>query len=545
MNDQPEEPTGKSAGNEPSAPWPGYREIPARLNLMREVLERPVAAGLGERTAMVWEGGSLSYEALLRRVDGLARGLKESGVSPGDPVLVQMPNSPEFAAAFLAAVKLGALPVVVNSLLGVQELQAILEQTAPGLAVTEASRASALRRLRRPTGIRTLVCAGDAGDGEVAFESLVREGDGVPTREASAHEPAFAVCTSGTTGRPKVIVHAHRWIVALGDLNRFRLPPEDGDVVMATGEWSFISALGHNLLFPLRNGAACAVLSGRATPGNVLGQAAALGVTVLHSVATVYRRMLATEGVEDACDLRRLRCVHSTGEPLREAAYREWKSRFDCEMYEHYGVSEYQLVVGQGPRHPVKPGSVGVPAPGVGIAVVDDRGRPAPDGETGRAVISTDDPGLFLEYYRDPVRTEAARSRGFYDTGDLAYRDPDGYFFIVGRSDDCFKSRGLFVVPTEVENALQRHPAVAEAVVAPVPDPEVGNRVLGIVVPATGHEPSAELAEALRLSLGEELAHFKIPYRIEFAESLPKSPVGKILRSEVIPGNRSTDFRKP
>lgn len=536
MNDRLEEPTGNDAGNGPAAPWPGYREIPARLNLVREVLERPVAAGLGERAAMVWEGGSLSYEALLRRVDGLARGLEELGVSPGDPVLVQMPNSPEFATVFLASVKLGALPVAVNSLLGVKETEAILEQTAPRLAVTEASRASALRRLRRSMGVHALVCAGEAGDGEVAFDSLVREGEGVPTRDASAHEPAFAVCTSGTTGRPKVIVHAHRWIVALGDLNRYRLPPEDGDVVMATGEWSFISALGHNLLFPLRNGVVCAVLSGRAAPENVLAQAAALGVTVLHSVATVYRRMLAAEGIEDRYDLRMLRCAHSTGEPLREAAYRQWKSRFGCEMYEHYGVSEYQLVVGQGPRHPVKPGSVGVPAPDVGVRIVDDAGGPAPVGEAGRAVVSADDPGLFLEYYRDPVRTEAARGRGFYDTGDLAYRDPDGHFFIVGRSDDCFKSRGLFVAPAEVENALQRHPAVAEAVVVPVPDPEIGNQVLAVAVPAPGHEPSAELAETLRRSLGEELAHFKVPYRIDFTESLPKSPVGKILRSEVVPG---------
>ena len=515
-------------------PWQGYREIPPRLNLAEEVLERAVAAGHGDRTAMLWRGGSISRRELRGRVHGFARGLEELGVSPGDPVLVQMPNSVEFATAFLAAVKLGALPVVVNSLLGVREVRAILEQTAPKLAVTESSRAQALRDLREPMGLRTLVCAGEAPHGEVPFESLVRESpDEIATRDTSAHEPAFMVCTSGTTGRPKCIVHAHRWIVALGDLNRYRLPPEPGDVVMATGEWSFISALGHNLLFPLRNGVACAVLSGRATPENVLEHVQELGVTLLHSVATVYRRMLATEGIEDAYDIHTLRGAHSTGEALREATYRQWKSRFGCEMYEHYGVSEYQLVVGQGARHPVKPGSVGVPAPDVGIDIVDEDGRTVADGVVGRTVISIQDPGLFLEYYADPGRTEAARRDGVYDTGDLAYRDPEGYFFIAGRSDDCFKTRGLFLVPTEVENALQRHPAVAEAVVVPEPDPEIGNRVLGVVVPADGHDPSAELSETLRQSLREEMAHYKIPYRIEFTGSIPKSPVGKILRSEV------------
>ena len=398
--------------SELSIPWQGYREIPSRLNITDEVLERPVAEGHGDRTAMVWDGGSLSYRELRGKVHGFARGLKELGVSPGDPVLVQMPNSPEFATAFLAAVKLGALPVVVNSLLGVRELQAILEQTKPRCAVTEGSRAQALRQLRRPTGIQTVVCAGEALSDEIPFDSLGRETpDDIVTRDTSAHEPAFMVCTSGTTGHPKCIVHAHRWIVALGDLNRYRLPPEPGDVVIATGEWSFISALGHNLLFPLRNGVTCAVLSGRATPENVLEQVATFGVTLLHSVATVYRRMLATEGIEDAYDIQTLRGVHSTGEALREATYRQWKSRFGCEMYEHYGVSEYQLVVGHGVRHPVKPGSVGVPAPGVGIDIVGDDGRTVAEGVVGRTVISTEDPGLFLEYYADsrPYRGRPSR----------------------------------------------------------------------------------------------------------------------------------------
>ena len=523
---------------ESATPWPGYREIPSRLNLADEVLERPLAAGQGARTAMVWRGGSLSYGALRARVDGFACGLRDLGVAPGERVLVQMPNSAQFATAFLAAVKLGALPVVVNSLLGVREVRAILEQTEPKVAVAESGRAQVLRDLRGPMGLRTVICAGAALNGEAPFESLIRESpDSIVARDTSAHEPAFMVCTSGTTGRPKCIVHAHRWIVALGDLNRYRLPPEPDDVVMATGEWSFVSALGHNLLFPLRNGLTCAVLSGRATPENVLDHVATFGVTLLHSVATVYRRILAAEGMEHAYDVHTLRGAHSTGEALREAAYRDWKARFGCEMYEHYGVSEYQLVVGQGARHPVKPGSVGVPAPGVGIDIVDDDGRTVPDGAVGRTVISTGDPGLFLEYYGDTARTEAVRRGGVYDTGDLAYRDGEGYFFIAGRSDDCFKTRGLFLAPTEVENALQRHPAVAEAVVVPEPDAEIGNRVLAVVVPAAEHPPSAELAETLRQSLRGELAHYKVPYRIAFAESIPKSPVGKILRHEVSAGS--------
>ena len=169
-----------------------------------------------------------------------------------------------------------------------------------------------------------------------------------------ADEPAFLVYTSGTTGRPKGIVHAHRWITALGDSNRYRIPPAPDDVAMATGEWSFISALGHNVLFPLRNGVTAAVLEGRATPERVLEAIDRFRVTVLYSVATVYRRILAMEGVEQQHDFSSLRGCNATGEALEIATWEEWKRRFGCDIWEHYGISEMQMVMGQGPRFPVR-----------------------------------------------------------------------------------------------------------------------------------------------------------------------------------------------
>jgi acetyl-CoA synthetase len=257
-------------------------------------------------------------------------------------------------------------------------------------------------------------------------------------------------------------------------------------------------------------------------------------VTVLHSVATVYRRLLAIPNFESEHDLSSLRCAHSTGEALRETTYQEWKNRVGAELYEHYGVSEYQLVIGHGIRHPVKAGSVGKLLPGVGVAILDDALKPVPSGEIGQFAISAKDPGLFLNYHNDPERTQAAFRHGWYFTGDLAYQDAEGYFYIAGRRDDCFKSRGIFISPTEIENALQKHPAIVEAAVVPEPDAEIGNKIRAIVVVAEGQTPSDALAQAVRETLREQIAPFKMPHQIEFARSLPKSAVRKILRTALM-----------
>jgi acyl-coenzyme A synthetase/AMP-(fatty) acid ligase len=516
------------------SPAPRHPSIPSRLNVAREVVDRPIAEGLGSRPALLYDRGALTYGELKSRVDALARGFKKLGVERRELVLVRMSNSPEFAAAFLALVKIGALPALTNSLLGSAEIQSILEQARPRVVVTESSRAEAIRALRHSSTIDRIVSAGQAESDEIALESLLHD-DGKPleAEQTEAEEPAFIVFTSGTTGKPKGIVHAHRWLVALGNLNRFRLPPEENDIVMATGEWSFISALGHNLLFALRNGVTAAILTGRATPESILATIERFQVTVLFSVATVYRRILAIPGFEKRYDLSSLRCANSTGEALREATYHRWKKRAGCELYEHYGVSEFQLVIGQGPRSPVKPGSVGRPAPGLAVAILDDQDLTVRTGETGYFAISGKEPGLFLGYYQDPERTAAALRGGWYRTGDLAYRDEDGYFFIAGRGDDCFKSRGIFISPTEIENALQQNPAIIEAAVIAEPDPEIGNRIRAVVVLAEGHAPSPGLADTILEDLRGRIAPFKVPHAVRFAPSLPKSPVGKILRSKL------------
>ncbi len=509
---------------------PGYLQVPARLNMTGEVLDAHIAAGHGARVAFVGPAGTLTYAELDARVRAFAASCAARGIGRGERVFIRMWNCFEFVIAFLGLVKIGAVPVMQNSAAGLPDVDYVLGHSDAVAAVTLAELAEPLRALagRLPKG---LIVARGAREPELSFEDMVRGGS-VETADTSAEEPALMCYTSGTTGRPKGIVHAQRWIIGRGDPNRLRVPPLENDVVLASGEWSFISLLGHNVLFALRNGVTGAVLEGRATPDKVLQSIADYKVTVLYAVPTIYRRILASEGIEKGYDLSSLRGCNASGEALGAATLAEWRRRIGVDIWEHYGISEMQMVIGHSPRLPIKPGSIGVPW-GVRAEIVDEDYRPVPPGTIGQLVFGADNPSLFLGYHKDPRKTAEVIRHGWFCTGDLAWKDADGYFWIAGRNDDCFKSKGIFVAPIEIENALLEHPAVAEACVVPLPDERDGNLIRAVVVARQPGIDRATLSDELRALLRSRIARNKMPQVFEFVAALPKSSNGKVLRREV------------
>ena len=511
--------------------WPKYREIPDSLNIVSEVLDKNINQGHGPKIAFKYHEGSISYQDLNAKVTSLSAGLKSIGIKKTNHVLIRLPNSLEFVFSFLALVKLGAIPVLQNSLLGSSEVAYVQKHSDAVAAITLNEIAEPIRVLRDDFRVGIIVARG-ASSGDYSFESLLNH-DGVGdeiTAKTNSNDKAFMVYTSGTTGNPKGIVHAHRWIVAQGDTNKLRIPPKPDDIVMATGEWSFISALGHNVLYPLRNGVTGAILDGRMHPERILKAIDDLGVSVLYSVATVYRRILAIQRIEHHYELSSLRGCNATGEALEEATYTEWLERIGCPIWEHYGISEMQLVFGQSPHWPIKPGSVGKPLPGTNVKILNDQYEEVAPGEIGNLLIASDNPGLFLGYYKDKEKTNEIVHHGWYHTGDLAYRDDDEFIWIAGRNDDCFKSRGIFISPIEIENAIRQINDVNEACILPFPDKEIGNKIRAVIVLKNSSNANPEYAEALKRKLGNKIAPYKIPQIIEFIDELPKSPVGKVLR---------------
>jgi acyl-coenzyme A synthetase/AMP-(fatty) acid ligase len=502
------------------------------MNLSAIALSPGSKKSQARAAAFLTAQGPVSNERFQRSVFSYANGLVRLGLAPGDKVLLRMTNSVEFAASFLAVAWLGGIPVLQNSQFGQGELEYIVALTKPRGILFAAS---------KPDPITDGLTV-DAWRAAVTDSQLLR-GDGAPVvddpvsippvYEAQSDDPAFIVFTSGTTGRPKGIVHAHRWLDALGDSNRTRIPPQANDVALATGEWSFISALGHNVLFPLRNGVTGSIMDERASPERILATIARDRVTLLYSVATLYRRILSQLGIEERFDVSSLRGVNATGEPLEAAVREEWERRFKCPIWEHFGVSEAQMVLGHAPGVPERPGTVGV-SWGARPEILNEDFTPQPPGTPGRLAFHGDYPGFFLEYLGDKQQTDATKRDGWFLTNDLATMDSDGYVSIFGRADDCFKSKGVLIVPRELEDALLQLGIVEEACVFGISDKEIGNQIGAAIVLRAGIASPPLGRQGVADALQGKIAHFKLPHEVFFFRELPKNANGKTQRSEVV-----------
>ena len=484
------------------------------------------------RNAFLTAQGLVSNAEFQRSVFAIVGDLLSAGVKPGEKILLRMTNSVEFAAAFLAAIWIGAIPVLQNSQFGQSELQHIVALSDPRLFLL----ADNLRSDLAMAGIlphkqRFVVTRGGLAD--VSGKHLNPISSAVPAAyDTDRNTAAFIVFTSGTTGKPKGVVHAHRWLEALGNSNRARVPPQHSDVVLATGEWSFISALGHNVLFPLRNGTVGSIMEDRASPERILQTIERDRVTLLHSVATLYRRILGTPGIEQRFDLSSLRGANSTGEPLEGSVRDEWQARIGCPIWEHYGITEAQMVIGDGPGIEKRAGSTGKTW-GARAAILDESLAPLPSGGIGTLAFSADYPGFFLGYLGDDELTRATVRRGWFVTSDLARMDEDGYVYIMGRADDCFKSKGVLIAPRELEDAILGLGEFEEACVFPIPDREIGNKIGAAVVWRAGVAGKLGGEASLTKSLSGRIAPFKLPHHVLALEQLPKNANGKTQRSEV------------
>lgn len=513
-----------------SAP-PGHRVFLPQTNIANELLDRHIDNGAADRPAIIWDGGGWTYGQLRDEAHAFANGLRALGVAKNDKILIRSRNAAGACVAVLAAYYLGAVVVWANSLLTEDELSYVAENSEARVAITTSALVVPLDNLRK-RGLLDHVLTVDleANDAPGGYGHVKGLGKGTfESVQTSAEDPAFMLYSSGTTGRPKGILHAHRWIVTVGDPALVQMEFQTDDVVLTAGEFSFMGTFGHAFSFPLYAGCTIALYTDRPQPESVINSLQKHRATVFVSVPTFYRFLLADPQLCANFKKTRLKHVVSTGEPLGAAIYHKWMSAIGLPIYDSYGVSEVEVLIANGPANPVKPGSMGKKMLGIKIALLNDQLEEVAPGEPGVLMIHRSDPGLFLTYYRQPERWKKQHRGEWFFTGDVMRQDEDGYFWGSGREDDLFKTRGYFLSPHEIEDAILKHPAVSEAAVVGLPDEALGNKVAAFVV-VNGVSDQAAFEKELVEFLRPTLAPFKLPKQVTIMDALPKNAVGKILR---------------
>ena len=516
-----------------------------RLNIAEHLLTDRVREGHGERTALRLDDSSLSYAEVDALADRYASALHHLDVRAEERVFVAMPDGPGFVGALFGALKLGAVPVMVNPHQPADAFAGIVAYAGARLAIVDAEAVPLAEEAASLAGrALPLLVVGDAtgapGDDDTDRRSAQRSGTGGghthledlpvggPVEAAPTHpdDPALWLFSGGTTGTPKAVVQTHRSFA-----NTTRLYGQQAvgygpdDVTLSVPKLYFGYATGCNLFFPFSVGASAVLFPDRATPEAVFARIAAHRPTILVNVPSMMQAMLDHPDAASQ-DLSSLRFSTSAGEALPPALYERWQATFGVEVLDGLGTAEMWHIFLSNVPGDVKPGTLGKPVPGFRVEVRDDDGRELPAGEVGKLWVAGDSRGI--GYWRDMERTKEVFRGEWVVTGDLVQRDEQGYLSYVGRGDDAIKVKGKWLVPAEVEGVLGDHPEVTSAVVVGAPD------ATGLIKPAafvTVSEQRDGLEDELQRWVIERLEAYKHLRVIEVVEELPRTHLGKVNRT--------------
>ncbi|WP_332641419.1 AMP-binding protein [Brevundimonas sp.] len=494
---------------------------PERLNAGVDLLRRAIEAGGPEARALIDHDHEFSWA----RVDAISGRMAqvlvgEMGLVPGNRVLLHGPNSSWTVLAWFAILKAGGVVVATMPMLRAAELATVIDKAQISHALVYSALADAVIEARGATTSLTQVM--DSAALQKAAQALP-VGFRFDPVDTAADDPALIAFTSGTTGKPKGCVHFHRDILAMADtFAKHIVGLTKDDVVVGTPPIAFTFGLGGLVVFPAAAGAATAFAP---RPGfDALAETIARHrATALFTAPTGYRALMKLAGDHDLSGLRT--CV-SAGEALPAATSDAWHEATGVRIIDGIGSTEMIHVFISARGDDIRPGSTGKAVPGYQARIIDADGKPLPPGQTGRLAVR----GPTGCRYLDDERQAAYVQDGWNLTGDVYRLDEDGWFWFVARSDDMIISSGYNIGAPEVEHALLRHPAVAEAAVIGAPDPERGQIVQAFVVLNEGHIPSEVLRGELQTFVKGVIAPYKYPRGLDFVDALPKTQTGKLQR---------------
>ena len=484
-----------------------------------------------DRPVATFDGGQLSYRQLDQASDRLAAALAAAGVEPGDRVALQLPNIPQFLISYFGILKAGGVVVPLNVLLRAPEIAFHLGDSGARILVTWAGVLAEAAKGAAAAGLDAIYAVGPAGDQALPFERLL---DGTaPPREMATRQPAdtaVLVYTSGTTGRPKGAELTHIQLYMNADIPGRLFDIKQDDIVIAVLPLFHVFGLSSVLNICVRFGCTMSLIP-RFTPEAVLAAIQRDRATIFDGVPTMFADLLSYPDL-DSYDLSSLRIAISGGASIPAPVLDAFEERFGVVILEGYGLTETASTttfnVSAEERRAY---SVGKPIWGTQTQVWDEDGRPLPPGPENVGEVVTRGLHVMKGYLNHPEATAAAFTGDWLHTGDLGYFDEDGFLFIVSRKKELIIRGGYNVYPSEIENVLHAHPAVAEAAVVGVPDERLGEEVLAVII----RRPAMDLPEQeLIIYCRERLAPYKCPRVFQFRSELPKNTLGKVLKDQLI-----------
>jgi len=511
-------------------------EIPSQFNIARYFIDRPADAH-PNRIAVAGEPDAVTYGELRDMVNRTGNALAGLGCAPGDRVLIVLPDSAEFVAAFFGAAKIGVIAVPVNPMTRAADYAYYLADSGARVAVVHQMAFAEFlgSSERRPEALERIIVVG-ASNPQTLRDDMLRWEEWVAgasseleARATNNNETAFFLYTSGSGGSPKAAVHQHKDMFvtassfAAGILG---LRPEDR--TFSVSKLFFAYGLGNGMYFPFSTGASTILDPERPRPDRVLDFVARHRPTIFFSVPTFYAALLREVEGGAKADFSSVRLAVSAGEALPSEVFEQWRKRFGLEILDGIGSTEMlHMFISSRPGQ-AQAGTCGIEVPNYEARVVDDQGTSMPAGEIGNLWVKGQ--SAFAGYWNKPELTGRARRGDWVVTGDKFFRDADGYYHYCGRTDDMLKVAGMWVSPQEVENALLGHPSVAEAAVVGERDSSGLTRPIAFVILRAGIQASSVLAREIRESARMRLPNYKCPQEIRFLDELPKTATGKIQR---------------
>lgn len=505
-------------------------EIPGQFNIAEYFVDQPAHAH-PDRVATLGESASLTYGELRETVHRAGSALRESGCQPGDRVLIALPDSAEFIAAFLGAARIGAVAVPVNSMTRTADYAYYLNDSGARFAIVHRDALAEFLPACEQQPVEQLVVVGAgaaANPRGVTSEDWLRRGSGrCEAHPTQAADTAFFLYTSGSGGTPKAAVHQHKdMLVTSRSFAQGVLGLRSDDRTFSVSKLFFAYGLGNGMYFPFSVGAATILNPERPKAGRAIELVAKYRPTVFFSVPTFYAALLR-EADRTHADFSSVRLAVSAGEALPAELFERFRQRFGLEILDGIGSTEMLHMFISTRPGTTRPGTCGTEVPNYEAKILDAQGESVRDGEIGNLWVKGQ--SAFARYWNKPELTARTRKGDWVNTGDKFFRDAAGDYHYCGRADDMIKVAGMWVSPGEVENAILGHPEVVEAAVVGLTDPTGLTRPVAFVVPRAG-AGAPELARQIQEFVRARLPSYKCPAEVRFETDLPKTATGKIQR---------------